>query len=98
MKLEIIAVKGNKSVLPKFYVSPIIDDLCPTTNNSLSNFTKEDSDASDGHAGTLSIATLQCIIEYLTSPGEIIFSWNAHFGAIYRAANNCGQFVFGLEG
>jgi hypothetical protein len=37
-------------------------------------------------------------LEFLSKPISIIFNWNAHFGAIYRAGENCGRMVYAVEG
>lgn len=75
----------------------ICDDLNLKMRNSLTNFTTPKSESIDNFGGTLSPAILQSIIEYTTKPGGTVVTFNAHFGAIFLAGENCGRMVFGTE-
>jgi hypothetical protein len=66
--------------------------------STLHNYTKASEDVVDDMcSGTLSKAILQCIMEYTTMPGDTVVTFDAQFGAIYAAADNCGRLVFGGE-
>lgn len=80
-------------------VEPINKDLDMAGRSTLRNYTKAKGKANkeDKYSGTLSAATLQCIMEYTTKPGGIVFTLNAQFGAVYNAAENCGRLVYGGE-
>src|SRR5450759_2122045 len=70
------------------------------TRSVIYNYTKPKSaakDYEDHFSGTLSPAALQTRLEYTTRPGDVVVTFNAQFGAIYEAAENCGRLVFGTE-
>lgn len=86
---------------PKDHVVPNLSKqyLNMIAQNSIHNYTKEKGVANedDLYFGTLSTGILQCLLEYTTLPGDIVFTLNAQFGAIYNAAENCGRLVYGFE-
>jgi hypothetical protein len=84
--------------LPKDKLAkPFHEYIDMSSSTSLYNYTAIDAARLDTFAGTLSPATLQCILEYTTQPRDIVLSFNAQFGSIFNAAENCGRFVFGTE-
>ena len=86
--------------LPKEYPSPISADMDMKNRSVIYNFTKPkgaDPEEDDPFSGTLSVAALQTIMEYTTRPGDVVVTFNAQFGQVYEAAENCGRLVFGSE-
>ena len=80
--------------------SPICADLDMINRSCIYNYTKPKgaaADEADRFSGTLSATALQTILEYTTRPGDVVVTFNAQFGAIYEAAENCGRLVFGSE-
>ena len=91
---------GSLSKLPREYVTPINADMDMIGRSVLYNFTKDKSlaeDEEDRYSGTLSSAALQTIMEYTTVPGDVVVTFNAQFGAVYQAAENCGRLVLVLN-
>ena len=98
MKLDLWSRTGTVT-LPKEKALAVSDDLLLDKKNYLNNFTQRVPGGEiDPRAGTLSAGTLQALLEYTTKPRDIVLTFNAHFGQIYLAAENCGRLVFGTEG
>jgi hypothetical protein len=64
---------------------------------SIHNFTTIAADRMDTFAGTLSPATLQCILGYTTQPRDIVLSFNVESGEIFNATENYSRMVFGTK-
>ena len=99
-KLEIFRRGGKSLGFPRdTSVDPISFDLDMVSKRMISNCTRSMCGSKGDHdfSGTLSPAALQCIMEYTTLPGDIVFTLNAQFGAIFDAAENCGRLVYGSE-
>lgn len=97
LKVDLWGFTNAVEQLPKDDVEPISGDLNMKMRNSLNNYTTTKNDEVDDFGGTLSAATLQTIIEYTTRPGGTVVTFNAQFGAMYLAGDNCGRRVFGTE-
>lgn len=95
LKVDLLQFSTAKGEYPKDKQDCITADLDMIDRDALTNITEG---VEDEFAGTLSPATLQCILEYTTIPSGIVLSFNAQFGAIYSAAENCGRMAFGAEG
>src|SRR5450759_801874 len=99
-RLAIFWFADSTMRLPKEYPSPISADMDMKNRSVIYNFTKPkgaDPEEDDPCFGTLSVAALQTIMEYTTRPGDVVVTFNAQFGQVYEAAENCGRLVFGSE-
>ena len=98
--LTIFRFATCSDTLPRDDISPLCEDMDMRSRSVIYNYTNPSNavDAVDRRSGTLSPAALQTILEYTTRPGDVVVTFNAQFGAIYEAAENCGRLVFGSEG
>ena len=93
--LTIFQRRDSERVLPRDTEVKPLESLNIAIQGAMANVT--DSRQADRYSGTLSTGVLQSILEYTTLPGDIVFTLNAQFGAIYHAAENCGRLVYGTE-